>query len=336
MPTIRDVAARAGVSVGLVSAVLNSSAPVSEALRARVVSVIDELGYVPNAIARSLKLGRTRAIGLVMPDLTNPHFAGLAMAIERVCDAGGFTLTLCNSSDDHVKELRLLRGLRQRVDGLVFIPGGASLNDPALLRAAIPSPVVLVDRRVPELDADTVLLDNQGAARRLTELLIARGHRRIAMVAGRQDIELSRDREAGYRAAMQAHGLPHEELVAWGEFDATNARRAALHLVDRQPRPTALLSASNHTTIGIMNALAARGLRCPDDLSVAAIDDFSWAEGFHPRLTVAAQPIEQMGREAAAVLLDRVLGRRIGSPQAWVHEAEVIVRESVGEPVQTV
>lgn len=85
-----------------------------------------------------------------------------------------------------------------------------------------------------------------------------------------------------------------------------------------------------------MNALAARGLRCPDDLSVAAIDDFSWAEGFHPRLTVAAQPIEQMGREAAAVLLDRVLGRRIGSPQAWVHEAEVIVRESVGEPVQTV
>lgn len=214
MPTIRDVAARAGVSVGLVSAVLNSSAPVSEALRARVVSVIDELGYVPNAIARSLKLGRTRAIGLVMPDLTNPHFAGLAMAIERVCDAGGFTLTLCNSSDDHVKELRLLRGLRQRVDGLVFIPGGASLNDPALLRAAIPSPVVLVDRRVPELDADTVLLDNQGAARRLTELLIARGHRRIAMVAGRQDIELSRDREAGYRAAMQAHGLPHEELVA--------------------------------------------------------------------------------------------------------------------------
>lgn len=318
------------MSIGLVSAVLNGSAPVSAAMRDRVVAAVDELGYVPHAIARSLKLGRTRAIGLVMPDLTNPHFAGLALAVEEICDRNGFTLTLCNSSDDHEKELRLLRGLRRRVDGLVFIPGGATANTPGLLRDAIGVPVVLIDRGIPELAADTVLLDNRDAAAKLTGLLIAAGHRRVALVAGRPDIALSCEREEGYRSAMEAHGLADEALVVSGGFRVDLARNVTRGLLDRRTRPSAILSASNHTTVGIMAALAEAGLRCPDDLSVAAIDELSWTEGFRPRLTVAAQPIEAMGREAALLLFERILGRRDAAPPVLsMHRAEIMVRRSI-------
>ncbi len=331
MTTIRDVAARARVSVGLVSSVLNDSARVSAGLRLRVLQAVDELGYVPHAVARSLRLGRTGTIGLVMPDLTNPHFAALACIIEAACDAAGFTLTLCSTSDDHAKEVRQLRLMqRQRVDGLVFIPGGPSEVDAALLRAAITAPVVLLDRTVAGLGADAVLLDNRQAAHDLTLHLIGRGHARIALVAGRPDIEISRDRESGYRAALANHGLATDAaLVAYGQFHAAAACRATLALLDLPSPPTALVSTSNHTTVGIMRALAERRMACPADISLVAIDDLPWSSGFAPELTVAAQPADEMGRIAAAWLLERILGRFSGEARKSLHQARLVVRGSV-------
>ncbi|WP_428377451.1 LacI family DNA-binding transcriptional regulator [Lichenicoccus sp.] len=334
MTTIRDVAARAGVSVGLVSSVLNNSAPVSPALRRRVLQAVDDLGYVPHAVARSLKLGRTGTIGLVMPDITNPHFAALACIIEAACDEAGFMLTLCSTSDDHPKELRQLRLMqRQRVDGLVFIPGGPSEVDAALLNAAITAPAVMLDRTIAGLHADAVLLDNHQAAHILTAHLIAQGHTRIGLVAGRPDIRISRHREAGYRTALAAHGLAVDAtLIGYGQFQEDGAHRAALALLDLPSPPTALVSTSNHTTVGIMRALAERHLACPAGISLVAIDDLPWSTGFAPRLTVAAQPFEAMGRTASTWLLDRILGRYRGAPRSSVHQPRLVVRGSVSHP----
>ena len=225
MTTLRDVALRAGASIGSVSAVVNGTAPVSPELRARILGVVNELGYVPHAIAASLKSGRSRMIGLVMPDITNPHFASLARAIERGCDEAGFMLTLCGTSDDHEKELKQLRALRgRRADGIVFIPGGFSANDPQQLREAISAPVVILDRQVPGLKADVILLDNEGAARMLTEHLIAQGHRRIGIVAGAEGIEISRQRVSGYRSALTAHAIAiSDELIVFGQFQVARA-----------------------------------------------------------------------------------------------------------------
>ena len=328
MATLRDVALRAGTSIGSVSAVVNDTAPVSPELRARILRVVDELGYVPHAIAVSLKSGRSRMIGLVMPDITNPHFASLARSIERGCDEAGFMLTLCGTSDDHEKELKQLRALRaRRVDGIVLIPGGLSANDPQRLREAISAPVVILDRQVPELQADVILLDNEGAARMLTGHLIGEGHRRIGIVAGAEDIGISRQRVAGYRMALASHGIASsDELVVYGHFQAAPAFEASLGLIDR--RPTAVIATSNHTTIGLMRALASRGIACPAEISVASIDDFSWVEGFHPRLTVAAQPAEEMGIEAVRWLLDRIIQRETGPPRVAIHEASLIIRGS--------
>lgn len=330
MATLRDVAARVGASVGSVSAVVNGTAPVSAELRERILRVVDELGYVPHAMAVSLKSGRSRMIGLVMPDIANPHFARLAQAIEGACDAAGFMLTLCGTSDSHEKELKQLQALRgRRVDGIVFIPGGLSTNDHHKLRAAISVPVVILDRQAPELQADVILLDNEGAAGMLTRHLIAGGHRRIGIVAGAERIEISRQRVAGYRATLAEHGIAmSEELVVFGQFQTAPAFDASLRLIDQRPRPTAVIATSNHTTIGLMRALAARGIACPADISVASIDDFSWAEGFHPRLTVAAQPAEEMGAQAVRWLLERIIQRETGPPRIAVHDASLIVRGS--------
>ena len=300
-------------------------------MRERILRVVDELGYVPHAIAASLRSGRSGMIGLVMPDITNPQFTRLAQAIEHACDEAGYMLTLCGTSDDHEKELKQLQALRGgRVDGIVFIPGGLSANDHRRLREAISAPLVILDRQVPELRADVILLDNEGAGRMLTEHLVAQGHRRIGIVAGAQEIEISRQRVSGYRAVLADHGIAvSEELVVFGRFQLATAFEASLGLIDQRPRPTAVIATSNHTTIGLMRALARRGITCPAEVSVAAIDDFPWTEGFHPRLTVAAQPAEEMGTEAVRWLLDRILQRETGPPRVAIYEPSLIIRESV-------
>lgn len=328
--TLRDVAARAGASIGSVSAVVNGTAPVSTEMRERIMRVVNELGYVPHVAAVSLKSGRSRMIGLVMPDIANPHFARLARAIERGCDEAGFMLTLCGTSDDHEKELRQLQALRgRRADGVVLIPGGLSANDPHRLREVISAPLVILDRQVPELQADVILLDNERAAAMLTEHLLAEGHRDIGIVAGTEGIEISRQRVAGYRMALARHGIAVcEDLIVFGQFQEEPAFEASLRLIDRRPRPSAVIATSNHTTIGLMRALAVRGIACPARISVAAIDDLSWTEGFNPRLTVAAQPAEQMGNEAIGWLLDRIAQRETGPPRVAVHGAALILRGS--------
>ena len=339
MTTLRDVSRRAHASIGSVSAVLNGTAPVSADMRARILQAVEDLGYVPHSIAVSLKSGRSRMIGLVLPDITNPHFAELARVIEHACDDAGFMLTLCSTSDDHEKELKQLHALRaRRADGIIFISGGLSANDPARLRKAVAAPVVIVDRFVPELQADSVLLDNEGAADMLTQHLLVLGHTSIGLVAGADEIEISRQRVAGYRAALSRHGVASSDaLVVLGGFQPQSAYEASLRLLDRQPVPTAVVATSNHTTIGLMRALAARGVECPSQISVAAIDDFSWAEGFRPRLTVAAQPTAEMGRQAVAWLLDRIGWKQggqsqVSAPRVVMHQATLIVRGSTAAP----
>ncbi len=330
MATLRDVASRAGVSIGLASAAINRSAPVSERARARVAEAVAELGYVPHAGARSLRLGRSGLIGLVLPDITNPHFAGLAHAIEGACDAAGLLLTLSITSDDVERENRQVRLLRQqRADGLILIPGARSGEAAAELRGVIPPATVLVDRRLPGLDADAVLLDNHAAARDLTAHLLSLGHRRIGIISGPPSIELARERLAGFRAAFAASDLPWAaDLVADGGFQAEPAFAATLGLLDLADPPTALVSTSNHTTTGVLRAVAHRGLRCPEDVSIVGIDDLPSASVFSPRLTVAAQPVQMMGEVAVTLLLQRLAESACGPGCTVSHAATLIIRGS--------
>jgi len=329
MATLRDVALRAGVSIGSASAVVNSAAPVSRAMREKVLRAVEELGYSPDGVARSLRLGRTRTIGLVVPDITNPHFAGMASAVEVACDSAGYTLMLCNTADDPAKEIRHLRLMRtQRVDGIILVPVGAT-TEAEPLRQAIVAPIVLVDRTIDGLDCDGVLLDNRAASRIVVEYLIRSGHRRIGIIVGPAGLSITSERLAGYRETLAENGLPFDDgLVVGGAFQAEPAYRAAVNLLQHRPRPTAIFSTSNHTTIGTMKALADQGFRCPQDISVAGIDDFDWSNAFSPRLTTAAQPIAEIGRRAVELLLERMSGTPSREARRIVLAPQLIVRDS--------
>lgn len=323
------VAEAARVSVATVSAVVNGTGIVSPQLTARIEEAIREIGYKRNAIARSLKMGTTRTIGLMVADITNPFFTDVVSVIQEVLHRAGYALMLCGNDEDvdtQDNQIRLL--LDRMVDGLIIAPAG----DDASLKGILDGsnvPVVLIDRVCDGLDADAVVLDNQRAVFDAVNHLLHLGHRRIGYISGSLDTSTGRERLAGYRSALDAAGLtPAENLVRLGNFREADAYKGARQLLMLPDRPTAIFSANNLMVIGVMKAIRDLGLTCPDDISVACFDDFPWADVFRPQLTVVAQPVREIGQQAANLILDRLAGRIGDAPRRHVLSGTLIVRES--------
>jgi LacI family transcriptional regulator, galactose operon repressor len=341
--TARDIARMAGVSTSTVSHVLNNTRWVSPDLRDRVLAAAQELRYEPDTLARSLRVRRSNSIGLVISDVGNPFFTSVVRGAEDVARANGYALILCNSDEDPEKEatyLRLLIG--RRVEGLILAPAGVRHDYLAsLIKGGFP--LVFLDRDVPATEVAAVVLDNRRAARDAVEHLIGLGHRRIGMIAGRPAISTTVDRVAGYRTALRTAGIPYDEtLVISGGSRTDEARLATHRLLDLPSPPTALLVGNNLMTIGAVAGIQARGLAIPDDVSVAGIDDFSWADVFHPTLTTIAQPTYELGRSAAELVLSRIAGESAIASKRVVLRGHLVVRESTGsrlgtsrEPVST-
>ncbi len=328
--TIVDVARRAGVSVSTVSHVINGTRFVSPETKALVQSSIESLGFVPNAVARSLARASTKTIGVAVSTSTNSYFMDVVCAIEQACGELGQMVFLADTKDDPEIELKVVKALHQRrVDGIILAPSA----DPK--RAAIrylkenQVPCVLVDRLLDE-ELDQVGVTNESSMRNLTEHLIGLGHKRIAYVAGQPGFRTTQERIDGYKAALRSHGLDVDEaIIICGNATMSEAAVAAKTVLALPERPTAIISGNNLATIGVMQAIRAAGLKVPEDVAIAGFDDFEWADSFEPRLTVIAQPCAKIGHEAA-----NLLARRIGNmddTHATVRlEAELIIRESCG------
>lgn len=333
MPTIRDVARRAGVSVSTVSAVLNKNKPVSSELAARVEAAVRELRYRPSGLARSLSLRRSRLVGLVVPSIVSPFYPPLIAAVEETLDAAGYALLLADSAESAERERTVVEALRGRgIDGLLLAPAAAASSVLVDELVAEGLPLVLVARRVAGVPVDTVVCDNHGAARQATEHLIAQGRRRIAFLNLTTTISTARDRLEGYCAALRAAGLPVDErLVTVVERSEAAGRAGARALLQQEPRPDALIACNQLSAVGALAAAAELGLRVPQDLAVVGYDDFPWTARLAPPLTVVAQPIAELGRTAATRLL-RQLERegRAGAPELFVLPTTLITRASSG------
>ena len=328
--TIVDVARRAGVSVSTVSHVINGTRFVSPETKALVQSSIESLGFMPNAVARSLARASTKTIGVAVSTSTNSYFMDVVRAIEQACGELGQMVFLADTKDDPEIELKVVKALHQRrVDGIILAPSA----DPE--RAAIrylkenQVPCVLVDRLLDE-ELDQVGVTNESSMRHLAEHLIGLGHKRIAYVAGQPGYRTTQERIDGYKAALRAHGLEVDEaIIIRGNATVSEAAVAAKILLALPERPTAIISGNNLATIGVMQAIRTAGLKVPADVAIAGFDDFEWADSFEPRLTVIAQPCAKIGHEAA-----NLLARRIGNMEdthATVRlEAELVIRESCG------
>ncbi|WP_019067579.1 LacI family DNA-binding transcriptional regulator [Streptomyces hokutonensis] len=351
MATMADVARSAGVSVATVSHVLNDTRPVLPGTRQAVLSAIEELGYIPNTLARSLVTSRTRSIGLAVSAISNPYFTEILQGVEAGALEHGYSLLITDPHDDPEHELKVAQLLHERrVDGMIVAPSA----DPDALVAYLGRhsvPTVFLDRvvKAPPDDAspsdqasasgragafDQVCAENIEPTAQLVTHLAGLGHRRIGLVAGLPGLSTTGERIAGYRHGLAAAGLPYDErLLAYGDSESAAAERATAALLSLTAPPTALITANNAMTIGALRALRERGLSVPGDLALCCFDDFAWADLFEPRLTAIAQPSKEIGAGAVRLLLDRLAApdrpaRVLRLPCSFVH------RTSCGCPDQ--
>jgi LacI family transcriptional regulator len=334
MATIKDVARRAGVAVSTASVALSRSAPVSEEVIARVEAAVREIGYVPHGGARSLRMGQSRLIGLILPDITNPHFAKVANVVESACLSAGYMAAVYSTSEDHDRERQILTMMRmQRVEGLIVIPTRSDAEHGARIGSQIHVPTILLDSYVDGLPYDVIKLDNVTAGRLATEHLIGLGHTRIAATVGRGNIVTGEDRLKGYFVAHEEHGLPVDEsLLLPGRFDQAVAHDSIIRRMGEPNPPTAIFALSNMMMLGVLNALRELGLAVPGDISVVGIDDFDFAQIMSPPPTVVAAPVLEMAQASIAALLDEIASRAPPTGSRTIFQPKLIVRES-GAPL---
>lgn len=330
MATIKDVARHAGVAISTVSAVLNRSAPVSEQVIERVEGAIAAVGYVPHGPARSLRSGNSHLIGLVVPNIVNPHFAAVAREIENICLAAGYMSVVYSTGQDSERESQVLKMLRvQRIAGLIIIPTRSDAVHGARLVGQINVPTILLDMFVEGLPYNVIKADNVEAGRLATDHLLRIGHRRIGIILGIPGLATSDDRLAGYLKAHSEHGVAVDpSLQVAGHFDQTLAHDRTIELLARYDRPTAMVTINNMMTLGLLFAVRELKIRVPEDLSIVGIDDLELATMIDPAPTVVVTPVLAMARHAIEMLLRQITHKEASTGFWDVHQPHLIVRDS--------
>lgn len=330
MSTIRDVAELAGVSITTVSHVVNSTRRVSAQAHSRVQQAIADLGYQPNAVARSLRIASTRMFGMIVPDNSNPYFAEISRSIEDASFDLGYSVILCNSDEDPAKELAYLELLvEKRVDGIAFVSTSNRPDSLAIVRARDLS-VVLVDRVVDGGHWDTVLINNARGARAAVNHLLGLGHRRIGCISGPRALKPSSERVKGYRDALRKAGVDASpEWIVEGDFHAAGGYLTMRALLERDATITAVFACNDMMAVGALRALHECGRRVPEDIALVGFDDIALAEYTQPALTTVAQPYREFGQETARLLAQRATGDK-GPPEHLRLEPTLVVRASCG------
>ena len=308
MATMKDVATRAGVSLVTVWRVLNEPDSVRADTLAKVVAAIEELHYVPDQLASSLRSRQTGTIALLLPTIANAFWTTIARGVEDEGEARGYSVFLCNTDDDPAKEARYLDVLlRRRVEGIVIVPTAASAA--ALQQARRRQmPIVQVHRKLDDVGADSVRADSRGGAAALTEQLLALGHRRVAYLGGLPTISPTRDCLAGYEGAMAQAGIPVEPtLVRLGRATPEVGQALTARLLELE-RPEALCIGNSRLAVGALHALAEAGVRVPEEMTVATFYDIAALDAYSPGLITAVQPAYEIGRLGARRLLQRIGG----------------------------
>ncbi|WP_428391064.1 LacI family DNA-binding transcriptional regulator [Lichenicoccus sp.] len=332
MARLREVAQAAGVSAATVSRYLNRSLILPAETAARIESVIRSLDYRPNPHARRLSRGRSDTIGLVIPDVANPFFAGLADAVEQEAELHGLGLLLFATRNRSERELDAISRIgRTLVDGLIFVTNHA--DDGSLARAInAERGVVLLDEDIAAAQAPKILADNHNGGVLAGRHLIMAGHRRLGFIGGPQDLLSTTERRAGLRdAVLQAGPACSVTFENFGDYTADAGRAAASRLLNMTNRPTGLFAASDKITLGLLDGLRAGAMHIPRDMSLVTFDDVGPLHLLDPPLTAIRQPLREMARRGVDLLLARLRGESM--PEQTVRlPVQLIDRASVIAP----
>lgn len=329
-PKIKDVAKKAGVSVTTVSRVLNGEKYVKDDLKAKVKRAIDELGYAPSHIARSLVRKKTNLIGVIVPDLTSSFYSTILSSIEETASLNDYNLLVCNIIEDTDKELKYLNVFKEmRVDGIIIMHEKLSEDIRSFINK-LDIPVIFSSVRPLDHKFVSVIIDDYEAAYDATRYLIELGHERIAFIGGdMRDITSGQNRYVGYRNALKDQRVRIvNDYIRFGDYKTQSGYNLMKELLACEPRPTALFAVSDDMAVGAMNCIHDHQLKVPDDISIIGFDGSQLTELVRPRLSSMEQPIQDMGKITVDTLIELISDPTFSPREDLILGHRLVVRDS--------
>jgi len=326
---IKDIAIDAGVSTATVSRALNNTRNVRKDIRRRVLLSAKRLNYQPDDIARSLRLQKTRNIGILIPRITNTVFTEAVCGVEDVALDNGYSVLICSYNEDLEREKHYIQLMQsRRVEGVIISPAAGPCDRFAsLLEEGIP--IVCMHRRLPDLKVDAVVVDNAGGACIVVKHLISRGYQRIAILAGPMSLSPVAERVEGYKKALVENGLPvYDHYIKFADYNEADGYKWAAALLDAPEPPDAIFVVLNILMMGVLKAVQERALRIPQEIALVGVDDMQWASVVTPPLTMVAQPIYDLGARAAEMILKKIKGEAQEGAQMVTLSPTLVVRGS--------
>jgi LacI family transcriptional regulator len=329
--TIKDVARESGLSIATISKYLNGGNVLAEN-NAKIAGAIEKLGYKVNTLARGLKTKKSMTVGILIPDLKNIFCMTIISSLEDALMQNGYSTIVCDygqRTDLECEKLNFL--VDKQVDGIILMPSGAVLSElESFMNDGIP--VVLIDRALEWPRCDTVLADNLNASYSAVERLLTLGHRRIGIICGPDEVFTARERYLGYTRVLGDYGVPvNEELVKKGDYNIDSGFTLFNELMDTPAAPTAIFVTNYEMTLGAVIAANERGIRFPDNLSFIGFDNLQISRVIKPRLTIVTQPMEEIGKTAAGILLKRLKGNTDSYPAMIRLKTSLLAGESTKE-----
>lgn len=306
-PNIKNVANKAGVSATTVSAYLNKSAPVNKATAERIKKAIDELGYKPNLIARSLRQKKTNIIGLIVGNVLSHFYSVIAKSVEDAARKYGFNTVLCNGDDDPKKELDYIKVLESlKVEGIIMTPTGKNedyIN--SVIRSGIN--VIFIDRFSDKVNCSSVCVDNATGSYNAVKYLVKQGYKKIAIINGNLEIITAKKRLDGYLKVLKEASLSIDnDLIKIGDFKRETGLIKSLELLEGGNKPDSIFSANLEITKGILSSIKQKGLKIPDDIGLVGFDDSDITQLFNPPITATSQPVYDIGSTAVELMIEEI------------------------------
>jgi len=329
MPTIKDVAKLSQTSVGTVSRYLNGY-PIKNSNKEKIEAAIKDLNFSANSIARGLKTSKTYTVGILIPKLANLFSTSVIEGMDRVFDEFGYSILVCDSRNNFEKEREKLQLFKDKlVDGIILMPVNDSEEHVRQIQES-GMPIVLIDRLVSNVQCDGVVSDNVNGAYQAIEAIINRGHRRIGIIAGAQNIYPAKERLEGYLRALKDYNIEVDNsLIYKAELNRESGYRGIAELCSLDDPPTAIFTSNDEITIGAYKAITERGLVIGEDLSLFGYDQTELCQMVKPQISVVIQPLENIGRRAAEILISRMKGDYTGFPVVNRLKTEIVVTDSV-------
>ena len=329
--TLKDIARKAEVSIKTVSRVINDEPMVSKNTRSKVKAIIEELGYQPNLIARSLKKRKSNTIGFIIPDIGNPAFTEMVKGCMDSLNSQGYYTLLGSYEDDPKKELEFIRDFNSMlIDGMAIIPSITEDRDISIFEN-INCPVVLIDREIDGLNMDTVISGNNIGAYRATKYLISLGNKKIAFLGGLKTVKPAKKRYEGWKKALDEKKLFSDDLAFWGNFSTESGYSMMNQALERLDNIDAVFAGNDIVALGAMNVIKDKKMVIPDDISIIGYDDMFFSQYLNPSLSSVAAKLFVQGKTAAELLLKRIKNPTDFKPKRIVIECDLIMRDSVSK-----